>query len=330
MTKRSYSACHVVQGIRAYHTLQSFRKASVTTGVPRSTLCDWVHTLERRIRKKRRCRTHRASSKRVAAMASLRRFMEQDPFRTIGELRELLRRDGIFVSSTTTFRALRSLNMTYKKAYWRFQGRDVTLEVASFRQRLAVHRQEGCNIVSIDETAFMTNRLPGRGYAPKGEKLCVQKKMHVSKVTCIAAISADGRTFHSTFPGNANTSSFASFIQRIFPLITGSVVLLDNVAFHKSLIVSEIASRYGVRILYTPPYSPQFNPIENFFSALKHEFRRRNLRSTISGISMLEDAACNVFETVSGRLCIQNFFRERREESMHIKTLELDNNNSTN
>lgn len=62
-----------------------------------------------------------------------------------------------------------------------------------------------------------------------------------------------------------------------------SVALLDNIGFHKSLQVQKLAEAYGVRLLFTPPYSPECNPVENFFAVVKGVTRKA--------------ALCQVFET---------------------------------
>jgi hypothetical protein len=54
---------------------------------------------------------------------------------------------------------------------------------------------------------------------------------------------------------------------------------MDNISFHKSDKVKNLARAKGIKILFTPPYSPECNPIENFFALVKHDVRHELLVS---------------------------------------------------
>lgn len=69
-------------------------------------------------------------------------------------------------------------------------------------------------------------------------------------------------------------------------LRSGDILVLDNPQTHKVAGVEEALWSRGVRVLYLPPYSPDLNPIEQVFSKVKNELRRRELRT----IPELEDA----------------------------------------
>ena len=56
----------------------------------------------------------------------------------------------------------------------------------------------------------------------------------------------------------------------------GDTVILDNLQAHKVAGVREAIEAVGARVLYLPPYSPEFNPIEQIFAKLKHLLRNRN------------------------------------------------------
>ncbi len=54
---------------------------------------------------------------------------------------------------------------------------------------------------------------------------------------------------------------------------TIDIVVMDNISFHHSKEVRELANQHNVQIIFTPPYSPEFNPIEIVFSLLKRMYR---------------------------------------------------------
>lgn len=57
-------------------------------------------------------------------------------------------------------------------------------------------------------------------------------------------------------------------------LIPGQVVVLDNINFHKSSKVKELIESVGCSILFLPTYSPDLNPIENYWFKIKNEIRK--------------------------------------------------------
>ena len=62
-------------------------------------------------------------------------------------------------------------------------------------------------------------------------------------------------------------------------LKAGDTVILDNLQAHKVAGVREAIEAAGARVLYLPPYSPEFNPIEQIFSKLKHLLRTAAART---------------------------------------------------
>jgi hypothetical protein len=126
------------------------------------------------------------------------------------------------------------------------------------------------NIISIDESAICSNMFPIYGYSEKGNKLHVPtRSMRTKKSSLLMAISSQRVEHVSILRENVNSASFLKFIRELVMKISNSskhVFLMDNVSFHKSkTIQNEIISR-GHTVLFTPPYSPDTNPIENAFS----------------------------------------------------------------
>ena len=100
-------------------------------------------------------------------------------------------------------------------------------------------------------------------------------------VTLIAALTPDGLGALLRVDGAANGAVFAAYLDQVLgpTLSAGDVVVLDNCAIHKGEDLAEIVGRYGARLLYLPPYSPDFNPIELAFSKLKTWLRTAKART---------------------------------------------------
>lgn len=104
-------------------------------------------------------------------------------------------------------------------------------------------------------------------------------------------------------PMNARRFETRIETQLIPELQPGDVVILDNVAFHKSERVADLVRQRGARMLFLPPYSPDLNPIEMAFSKLKALLRKSAARTFGALCDALGDI-CELFDTAQCR----NFF----------------------
>jgi transposase len=84
-----------------------------------------------------------------------------------------------------------------------------------------------------------------------------------------------------TVSGAVNGDVFATYLRQMLgtTLVPGNVVVLDNLPAHKVAGLAKLAEACGVRLLYLPPYSPDFNPIELAFSKLKTWLRTAQART---------------------------------------------------
>lgn len=112
-----------------------------------------------------------------------------------------------------------------------------------------------------------------RGYAPHG---------HWRTQTFIAALRHDALTAPCVFDGPINGASFLAWVARFLvpTLKPGDVVVLDNLGSHKSATVRHAVEAAGARLWFLPPYSPDFNPIEQAFAKVKHWLRHAQARTT--------------------------------------------------
>lgn len=90
-------------------------------------------------------------------------------------------------------------------------------------------------------------------------------------VRLVAALTPNGLEAAMIVSGAVNGDIFAAYLTQVLGpnLVPGDVVVLDNLPAHKVARLAEIVAARGARLLYLPPYSPDFNPIELAFSKLK-------------------------------------------------------------
>ena len=111
-----------------------------------------------------------------------------------------------------------------------------------------------------------------RDYTPCG---------HWQTHTVVAALRVDGLTAPAVFDGPIDNPSFLAYVEQVLvpTLHPGDVVVLDNLAVHKQPAVQAAIERVGARLRFLPPYSPDFNPIEQAFAKLKAFLRAARPRT---------------------------------------------------
>lgn len=104
---------------------------------------------------------------------------------------------------------------------------------------------------------------------------------HWKTTTFLAAFRLDGLFAPWVLDGALNGDLFTAYVRKeLAPrLRTGDILVMDNLQTHKVKAAVEAVHAVGARVLYLPPYSPDFNPIEQVFSKIKNELRRRELRT---------------------------------------------------
>lgn len=151
---------------------------------------------------------------------------------------------------------------------------------------------------AVDETSTTTKMTRLCGRARRGERLhAIAPFGHWGTQTFIAALRDDGLTAPWVINGPINRAAFDTYIatQLAPPLSKGDVVILDNLAVHKSPGAAAILKERGAWFLFLPPYSPDLNPIEMAFSKLKAHLRKAGAR-TIEALWRAVGEICDLFE----------------------------------
>jgi transposase len=137
-------------------------------------------------------------------------------------------------------------------------------------------------LVFIDETAASTTMTRRYGRGTRGERLiCKVPHGHWKTSTFVAALRHNRVTAPFLLDGPMNGTSFLAYVKQILAptLRCDDIVIMDNVGVHKVAGVREAIEARGAILLYLPPYSPDLNPIEQFFSKLKAVLRKAAARS---------------------------------------------------
>jgi len=136
--------------------------------------------------------------------------------------------------------------------------------------------------VFIDETWTKTNMAPLRGWAPRGQRLEAKVPHGRWKtMTFLAALRHDRLDAPWLIEGPINGETFRLYVDKVLlpTLRPGDIVVVDNLGSHKAHAVRCAIRSVGAKLFFLPKYSPDLNPIEKYFSKLKHWLRKAARRT---------------------------------------------------
>jgi transposase len=131
-------------------------------------------------------------------------------------------------------------------------------------------------LVFLDETSTQTILTRARGRAPRGVRVLGQvPRNHGANLTCLMAIRPTGIVAPLVVPGAVDGQVFQQWLTTwLLPTLpAGSTIVLDNLSVHRNPAVREAITTAQCHVRYLPPYSPDFNPIEQVFAKLKSHLR---------------------------------------------------------
>ncbi len=138
----------------------------------------------------------------------------------------------------------------------------------------------------IDETWASTKMARTHGRAPRGERLrSPVPHGHWKTTTFVAGLRNCGMVAPMVLDGPINGVAFQAYVDQVLvpELRPGDIVVMDNLGSHKGAGIRAAIEAAGASLLYLPPYSPDFNPIENAFAKLKAMLRKAAAR-TVDGL----------------------------------------------
>ena len=135
----------------------------------------------------------------------------------------------------------------------------------------------------VDESGTNLALTPRRARAPRGQRAHgAVPRNRGGNTTLIAALSLGGVGPAMTLPGAVDRPAFVAYVREVLApaLVPGQTVVLDNLAVHKGTASRRLVEARGCRLLFLPPYSPDFAPIAHAFSKLKASLRRAQARTS--------------------------------------------------
>ena len=161
-------------------------------------------------------------------------------------------------------------------------------------------------LVFVDESWASTSMARRHGRCPRGERLRMSVPHgHWKTTTFIAGLRNSGIVAPYVVDCPVNRDIFEAWVEQALlrELRPGDIVVMDNLSSHKGPRVRALIESRDASLLYLPPYSPDFNPIENAFAKLKALLRREAART----VDALWSAIGRLIDLITSKEC-QNMF----------------------
>ncbi len=197
--------------------------------------------------------------------------------------REVNRVLGKHVSAPTVCRLLARYGITRKKIQQVATQRSELFRAAFIAEVSCYSRDQ---LVWVDETGSdKRDHIRKYGYALRGQPAVYHRFLHRGKrISAIAALACDGVLAVDFHKGTVDGDKFADFVRgSLIPHMQSydgyaskSIVILDNCTVHHTEEVTELFHSAGIVVIFLPPYSPDFNPIEASFGYVKSYLRQHD------------------------------------------------------
>lgn len=153
-------------------------------------------------------------------------------------------------------------------------------------------------LVFVDESGVNINLTRRYGRAIGKERVHDYAPLNTPKsTTMLSSIRMDGTMIHKEFSGAVNREHFLDYVTNSLTpsLHSGDIVIMDNLRTHKVDGVQQTIQSVGAQVLYLPPYSPDFNPIEMLWSKIKSILRKWKART----LSQLHSSIPKAYSLIS-------------------------------
>lgn len=209
---------------------------------------------------------------------------------------------GVRICISTARNYLTGFNYTLKRIKLLPERRN-TPQTIEVRKQYALRfiewqaEMNDSNFMFLDEVGFNVSMRSKRGWSASGKPATqVVPSIRSRNITICCTISRNGIVTYEYADGAFNQHLFLNYLDKLkqdFAThnISEPIIIMDNVAFHKTGIIKTFAEENNIRLEYLPPYSPFLNPIENMFSKWKEIVGRAKPQNETELMQAIKDGA---------------------------------------
>lgn len=227
-------------------------------------------------------------------------LIDSQPDITINEIIENL---GFKATNKTVRKAVIKMGYKYKKSHCTLQN--VSVPDVVWKRKIWTENLSGYdknNLIFIDESGINTDLAGIYGHAAGGERCAGKVPLNTPQnTTILSSIRYNGETAYTVYQGETTSDKFADYLKNILAptLHKNDIVVMDNMRTHHSKEVIKVIEKLKINVVYLPPYSPDFNPIEKMWSKIKSTLRKLKTRT----LENLPDAVRYSFSTICASDC---------------------------
>ena len=279
----------MIEIIKTFHKVNkySIREIAEIFKISKSTIHRWIHI------ENIKCNNKKATNYEIIKEA-IENMIKENPFMRIKDMQSKLKitiNKSISIAGIYVY--LKKLNITYKQISQKMYSNIENLKQKTKEFKKQIRKINLKNIVCLDESYIMTNMCNKYGWSKKGDRIEKYVRANPKKYSVLMAINNKKIISSKIYEENVNKKIFYKYMkEELLPKIKNKCIVMDNVSFHKSKEIIELIRESNNSILYIPPYSPNYNPIEGVFHILKYKIRTKNeeinkinIKNTIKEIS---------------------------------------------
>ena len=283
----------LINAVINYHKKynSTVRSTSKIFSISKSSVANWI----KNIPIKYSCDNYAKTSITTDMLKFIKKSLDHLPFQTqIDMMNKINKNFGVDISVYTIRIILKIIGYSKKKVSRKLFNRDIKehiLKRKNFSKSMKeiIKKNGKDSIISLDESGITRDTYLNYGYTHKSKRL--EYYFDISKLpknrTVIVAINREKVINYKILKNqSANKVIFIEFIRDLVKNCKNKFIVMDNIAFHKSKEVLKLIIDSGNIPKFIPPYSPEFNPIEEVFSLLKNHIRK-NI-NVLTGFSKLD------------------------------------------
>ena len=240
--------------------------------VSKSSLSRWINNV---------CLTRKKYTVRdnVRVLRFIKNSLNHNPFQTLRSLKErIFKKLGKSYCLSTIGKYISIIGYSKKKIVKRMYRGSLSdqLRKRKFFEK-EIRKINKNDIICIDESYINGNIYSKYGYSKKNKRLVrnIPIKELPVKHSLLMAIDKDCVISYKLYKKqNINKKIYGDFLKEILKDKSNKYILMDNVSFHRSKEIIEIIEDSNNKVLFIPPYSPNYNPIEEVFSSMKSFLKR--------------------------------------------------------
>ena len=241
---------------------KSLRFVSDIFGISKSTLNNWSRSLPLKYTDDTKINT----KIKPEMIKYIKNSLSQNPYKTQIELLDKLNcKFKSYLSLHHIKTILKILNYTKKKAIRKLYNKNLKDHICNkCKFKKLVKKLDKNKIICLDEVSIDRNTHELYGYCHRSKRL--KYNIDISKLrlkkSLIVAIDVNKVIQYKCYDNkNINSDLFINFMEDLCSKINDKIILMDNVSFHKNKKIIDIVNKSNNKLLFIPPYSPEFNPI---------------------------------------------------------------------